>query len=86
MAGYFMVCDNTCFHFWIPKKNKKIQKHVSKKYIYSKENKKIIEARKGCRNAKKKPKLVEEVQNYKRLKFDSIFLVGENPVDKKNSI
>jgi len=35
---------------------------------------------------KKKPKLVEEVQNCKRLKFDSIFLAGENPVDKKNSI
>jgi hypothetical protein len=35
---------------------------------------------------RKKVKLVEEVQKCKRLKFDSIFLTGENPVDKENSI
>jgi hypothetical protein len=52
------------------KKNEKIQK-ISKKY--SKEIQKIIGARKGCWNAEKMPKLVEEVQKCKRLKFDSIF-------------
>jgi hypothetical protein len=31
------------------------------------------------------PKLVEEVQKCKRLKFDSIFLTDESPVDKENS-
>jgi transcriptional/translational regulatory protein YebC/TACO1 len=52
------------------KKNEKIQK-ISKKY--SKEIQKIIGARKGYWNAEKMPKLVEEVQKCKRLKFDSIF-------------
>jgi hypothetical protein len=32
-----------------------------------------------------RPKLVEEVQKCKRLKFDSIFLKDESPVNKKNS-
>jgi hypothetical protein len=31
-------------------------------------------------------KLVEEVQKCKRLKFDSISLTGEGPVNKENSI
>jgi hypothetical protein len=35
---------------------------------------------------KKKPKFVEEVQKCKRLKFDSISLTDESPVDKENSI
>jgi hypothetical protein len=60
------------------KKNEKIQK-ISKKY--SKEIQKIIGTRKGCWNAEKMPRLVEEIQKYKRLKFDS-----ESPVDKENSI
>jgi len=34
---------------------------------------------------KKRIKLVEKVQKYKILKFDSIFLTDESPVDKKNS-
>jgi hypothetical protein len=33
----------------------------------------------------KRPKLIEEVQKYKRLKFDNMFLTDESPVDKKNS-
>jgi hypothetical protein len=33
---------------------------------------------------RKRPKLVEEVQKCKRLKFDSIFLIGESLVDKEN--
>jgi hypothetical protein len=32
------------------------------------------------------PKLVEKVQKYKRLKFESIFLTGERSVDKENLI
>jgi hypothetical protein len=32
-----------------------------------------------------RPELVEEVQKYKRWKFDSIFLTDKSPVDKKNS-
>jgi hypothetical protein len=52
---------------------------------YSEEKKKIA-ARKGYLNAEKRLKLVEEVKKCKRLKFDSIFLTGESPVDKKNSI
>ena len=47
--------------------------------------KKKIRARKGCWNAEKRPKLVEEVQKYKRLKFDSIFLTDGSLVDKENS-
>jgi nicotinamidase-related amidase len=61
-------------HFWVPtKQNEKIKK-ISKKY--SEEIQKIIGARKGCWNAEKMPKLVEEIQ-----KFDN-----ENPADKENSI
>ena len=63
-------------HFWVPtKQNEKISKK------YSEEIQKITGARKGCWNAEKMPKLVEEIQKYKRLKFDN-----ENPADKKNSI
>jgi hypothetical protein len=58
--------------FGFPYKNKKIQK-------------KIIGARKGCWNAEKRPKLVEEVQKCKRLKLDSIFLIDGSLVDKENS-
>jgi hypothetical protein len=47
--------------------------------------KKIIGARKGCWNAEKIPKLVEEVQKCKRLKLDSIFLTDGSLVDKENS-
>jgi hypothetical protein len=60
------------------KKNEKIQK-ISKKY--SEKIQKIIGARKGCWNTEKMPKLVEEIQKCKRLKFDS-----GSPVDKENSI
>jgi len=42
--------------------------------------------RKGCWNAEKRPKLVEEVQKCKRLKFDSMSLIDESSVDKENSI
>jgi hypothetical protein len=34
----------------------------------------------------KRPQLVEEVQKCKRLKFDSLSLTEESPIDKKNSI
>jgi len=37
--------------------------------------------RKGHCNAEKMPKLVKEIQKYKRLKFDS-----ESPIDTENSI
>ena len=42
--------------------------------------------RKWCWNVEKIPKLVEKVQKYKRLKFESIFLTGERSVDKENLI
>ena len=35
---------------------------------------------------RKKPKLVEEVQKYKRLKFNSVLLTDVSSVDKENSI
>ena len=71
--------------FGFPKKKRKYKNYIyiSKKNI-RKKSKKIIGARKGCWNAEKIPKLVEEVQ--KRLKFDSIFFTSESHVDKKNSI
>jgi hypothetical protein len=58
--------------FGFPHKNKK-------------NTKKIIGARKGCWNAEKRSKLVEEVQKCKRLKLDSIFLTDGSLVDKENS-
>ena len=64
--------------FGFPQKIWENTKTISKKY--SEEIQKIIGARKGCWNAEKMPKLVEEIQKCKRLKFDS-----ESPVDKKNS-
>jgi hypothetical protein len=68
-------------HFWVPTKKRENTKKYIKKY--SKEIKKIIGVRKGCWNAKKRSKLIEEVQKCKMLKFDSIFLTDESPVDKK---
>jgi hypothetical protein len=59
---------------------KKIQK-----YIFGRNPKKITGARKGCWNTEKRPKLIEKVQKYKRLKFNSIFLTDGSPVDKENS-
>jgi len=70
-------------HFWVPTK-KKYKKKIYDKKIFGR--KKKIGARKGYLNAEKRLKLVEEVKKCKRLKFDSIFLTGESPVDKKNSI
>jgi hypothetical protein len=35
---------------------------------------------------RERPKLVEEVQKCKKLKFDSIFLKDENPIEKKIQI
>jgi len=61
-------------------------KNIYIKKQYSEESQKIIGARKGCWNAEKMPKLVEEVQKCKMLEFDSIFLTGESLVDKENSI
>jgi len=61
-------------------------KNIYIKKQYSEESQKIIGARKGCWNAEKIPKLVEEVQKCKMLEFDSIFLTGESLVDKENSI
>jgi len=71
--------------FGFPKKKRKYKNYIyiSKKNI-RKKSKKIIGARKGCWNAEKIPKLVEEIQ--KRLKFDSIFFTSESHVDKENSI
>jgi len=65
------------FIFGLPQKEKEYI------YIYSEEIQKIIRVRKGCWNAEKKSKLIEEVQKYKRLKFDSIFLIDESSVNKK---
>jgi len=75
-------------YFWVLTKQKN-KKEKIKIYIYKniwKKFKKIIGARKRCWNDEKRTKLVEEVKKYKRLKFDIIFLTGESPVDKKNSI
>jgi hypothetical protein len=66
------------------KKNKKIQKNVSKNI--RKKSKKIIGAIKRCWNDEKRPKFVEEVQKCKMLKFDNISLTDESPVNKENSI
>ena len=67
------------------KKREKIYIYI---YIkkYSEEIQKIIGARKGCWNAGKRSKLIEEVQKCKRVKFDSIFLTDKSHVDKENSI
>jgi hypothetical protein len=46
----------------------------------------FLEQEKDAGMLKKRPKLVEEVQKCKRLKFDSIFLTSESPIDKENSI
>jgi hypothetical protein len=75
-------------HFWVPTKQNIKWKWENTKNIsktYSKEIQKIIGARKGCWNAEKRTKLVENVQKCKILKFDGIFLTDESPVDKENS-
>jgi hypothetical protein len=74
-----------CYPFLGSKKTKreKIYIYIKK---YSQEIQKIIRAKKGYWNAEKRPKLVEEVQKCKRVKFDSIFLTDKSPVDKENSI
>jgi ABC-type Fe3+ transport system substrate-binding protein len=75
-------------YFWVPTKQNKRWKSENTKNIsktYSKEIQKIIGARKRCWNIEKMIKLVENVQKCKILKFDSIFLTDESPVDKQNS-
>jgi hypothetical protein len=71
-----------CCYLFFGSKNK-LQKNILKKYL--KKIQKIIKTRKWCWNAEKKIKLVEKVQKCKKLKFDSIFLTDESPVDKENS-
>jgi len=61
--------------------HKKIKKYKKISKNYSEEIQKIIRVRKGRWNTEKIPKLVEEIQKYKRLKFDS-----ESPIDKENLI
>ena len=67
------------------KQKVKMRKYKNISKTYSKEIQKIIGARKGCWNIEKMIKLVENVQKCKILKFDSIFLTDESPVDKENS-
>ena len=71
------------FGFQKNKERENIYIYIKK---YSQEIQKIIRAKKGYWNAEKMPKLVEEVQKCKRVKFDSIFLTDKSPVDKENSI
>jgi len=65
-------------------KNEKIQKNIYQKNI----QKKSKNNRSGKRmlEYRKRPYLVEEIQKCKRLKFDSISLTDESPVEKENSI
>jgi hypothetical protein len=70
--------------FGFPKKMRKYKKIYIKK-IFGR-NPKNNRSEKRMLECRKKAKLVEEVQKCKRLKFDSIFLTGESPVDKENSI
>jgi len=69
-------------HFWIPKKKWENTKYI---YIYIYQKKIFGRNPKNNRSEKRmlecRPKLVEEIQKCKRLKFDS-----ESPVDKENSI
>jgi hypothetical protein len=54
-------------HFWVPTKIMRKYKKISKKY--SEEIQKIIGARKGCWNAEKMPKLVEEIQKIQKVEI-----------------
>jgi hypothetical protein len=63
-------------YFWIP-----TQKWENTNIYIQEKIQKIIGARKGCWNAEKIPKFVEEIQKCKRLKFDS-----ESLVDNEDSI
>jgi hypothetical protein len=70
-------------HFWVPKKKRKYKNiymyiNIRKKSKNNRSEKRMLEFR-------KRSKLVEKVQKCKRLKFDSIFLTDESPVDKENS-
>jgi hypothetical protein len=80
----FVLINIVVIHFWVPIKKIRKYKKIYQKNI-QKKSKKIIGARKGCWNAEKIPKLVEEIQKCKRLKFDSIFLIDESPEDKEKS-
>jgi hypothetical protein len=60
------------------KYKKYISKNIWKKSKNNRSEKRMLECR-------KRPKLVEEVQKCKRLKFGSIFFTDESPVDKENS-
>jgi hypothetical protein len=73
----------------VHKKNNKIQYINIYIYIYIYifgRNPKNNRSEERMLECQKKTKLVEEVQKCKRLKFDGIFLTGESPVDKENSI
>jgi hypothetical protein len=77
--GFLVLFQTLCIMEVPTKKWENTKKYIYKKYL--EEIQKIIGARKGCWNAEKIPKLVEEIQKCIRLKFDS-----ESPVHKKNSI
>jgi hypothetical protein len=65
-------------------KNEKIQENIYQKNIQKKS--KNNRSEKMMLEYQKRPNLVEEVQKCKRLKFDSISLTNESPVEKENSI
>ena len=65
-------------HFWVPKKKRENTKYIYQKQIFGRNPK---NNRSEKRMLECRPKLVEEIQKCKRLKFDS-----ESPVDKENSI
>jgi len=90
---FFNFLTLCCYLFLGSHKTKKWKRKNTIIYIYiyiyiniRKKFKIIIGARKRCWNDEKMTKLVEEVKKCKRLKFDIIFLSGESPVDKENSI
>jgi hypothetical protein len=70
--------------FGFPTKNEKNTKKYILKNIFGRNKKNRSEKR--MVECQKRPQLVEEVQECKRLKFDSLSLTEESPIDKENSI
>jgi len=90
--GWISLLKHVCFcvssvvtHFWIPtQKIKKYKKYISKKY--SEEIKKKYEWEKDVGTPIKWLEIGWGGSKIQKLKFNSIFLTGESPVDKENSI
>ena len=80
LSYILFIMRNVVTHFWIPAQKRRKYKKI--KNICSKKPKKYITVKQGCQSAQIWLKLGWGGSKIQRLKFDSILLTDESPVDK----